>query len=484
MRSHKNLITNTGLFFNGEFRKGLGVPIQSRNPASQEILETIDQATPAQVDEAVRYAAEAQSMWSKIDIRQRVICIRKFIEKIEKHSNELAFLDALDSGNPFKGMQIDIKISLAVMDFFAGLAPEIKGETYPGSNDCLNISVREPLGVVARIIPFNHPLMFACIKSVAPLIAGNSVILKPSEHTPLSALRIAELVGDIFPPGTFNILNGDREIGSALAMHPRVNNVSLVGSGSTGKAVLADASKQIKSVLLELGGKNPLIICPEVDLNLAINTAVKGMNLEWTAGQSCGSTSRLLVHDSLYDEVVEGVSAAFSQISLGLPHDKNTQMGCLSTGGQYQKVNEYIKIGTAEGGVLTTGGVPLNSPHEDGYFIRPTVFSEVDPNMQIAREEIFGPVLSIIRWSKESEALRIANSVNFGLTAGILSPDLNLALRMARDVQAGYVWINNSSDHYPGVPFGGVKDSGLGREECLEEMLAYTQVKSINIQIR
>ena len=474
---------NTGVFYNGEFKNGDSLFL-SRNPATGEEIAEISGASPAIVDKVVEHASKAQLSWSGLDIRERVACVRKFIRQIEEHGSELALLDAIDSGNPYKGMQIDVKISLAVMDLFAGLATEIKGTSFPGSKDCVNFSVREPLGVVTRIVPFNHPMMFTCIKSVAPLIAGNAVIIKPSEHTPLSALRIAELAGNLFPPGIFNVVNGGRDTGSALSQHPKVRSVSLVGSVPTGKAILADASTAIKSVLLELGGKNPLIVCPDTDVDFAVATAVKGMNLTWTAGQSCGSTSRLLVHESLYADVVEGVTEAFRQLKLGIPSHLQTEMGCLTTGPHFEKVKEYLTIGFEEGAKMTTGGIPDQSPNPEGYFIRPTVFTDVDPSMRIANEEIFGPVLSVIPWKSDEQVMEIANSVDYGLTAGILTDDINRALRMSRKIQAGYVWINNSSDHYPGVPFGGYKDSGLGREESLEELLAFTQVKAINIQLR
>ena len=483
MPEQSPLPKHTGIFFNGSFSEG-DTRLQSRNPATGEEILEVSGASPIMVDQIVERASRAQPGWWNLDIRERVACVRNFIHQIEAHGEELAMLDAIDSGNPYKGMLIDIKISLAVMDLFAGLATEIKGASFPGSSERINFSVREPLGVITRIVPFNHPMMFTCIKSVAPLIAGNAVIIKPSEHTPLSALRIAELAGNLFPPGIFNIVNGGRETGSALSQHPKVRNVSLVGSVPTGKAVLADASRTIKSVLLELGGKNPLIVCPDTDVDFAVATAVKGMNLTWTAGQSCGSTSRLLVHESLYDDVVDGVTEAFSQLKLGIPSDKQTEMGCLTTGPHFDKVREYLSIGMAEGARMTTGGLPDQSPHPEGYFIRPTVFSDVDPSMRIANEEIFGPILSVIPWKTDNQVLEIANSVDYGLTAGILSDDINQALRMSREIQAGYVWINNSSDHYPGVPFGGYKDSGLGREECLDEMLAYTQVKAINVHLR
>ena len=474
---------NTGLFFNGGFQNGDGL-LTSTNPATGEMLMEVSGASEASVNLAVTQASDAQPAWARADVRERVAFVRKFIDAIEANAHGLATLDSLDTGNPYQGMQIDVKISLAVMDLFAGLAPEIKGESFPGPGDRINFSVREPLGVVARIVPFNHPFMFACIKSVAPLIAGNAVVIKPSEHTPLSALRIAEMTGNFFPPGIFNVLNGGRETGSALAQHPKVRNVSLVGSVPTGKAVLADASGAVKSVLLELGGKNPLVICPEVDIDFAIATAVKGMNLTWTAGQSCGSTSRLLIHENIYKDVVEGVTEAFRGLTLGIPSDHETEMGCLTTKPHFEKVKEYLGIGVSEGAKMTTGGIPKNMPHPDGCFFRPTLFSDVSPDMRVANEEIFGPILSVLPWSTDDQVIDIANSVDFGLTAGILSNDINQALRMSKEIQAGYVWINNSSDHYPGVPFGGFKDSGLGREECLEEMLAYTQLKAINIHLR
>ena len=335
---------NTGLFFNGAFQNGERL-LTSINPATGEMLMEVSGASEEIVNLAVTQASDAQPAWARADVRERVSCVRKFIDAIEENAQDLAILDSLDTGNPYQGMLIDVKISLAVMDLFAGLAPEIKGESFPGPGDRINFSVREPLGVVARIVPFNHPFMFACIKSVAPLIAGNAVVIKPSEHTPLSALRIAEIAGNFFPPGIFNVLNGGRETGSALAQHPKVRNVSLVGSVPTGKAVLADASCNVKSVLLELGGKNPLVICPEVDIDFAIATAVKGMNLSWTAGQSCGSTSRLLVHESIYKDVVEGVTEAFRGLTLGIPSDHETEMGCLTTKPHFEKVREYLDIG-------------------------------------------------------------------------------------------------------------------------------------------
>lgn len=474
----------TGLFYGGDFHTNSQSTLNSLNPATGEHLLTVSQGSENIVDKVVKVATDAQSSWAALDIQERVYYIRRFMSAIQDSREALAILDSLDTGNPLTGMQLDIKISLAVMELFVGLAPAMKGETFPGSANRLNFTIREPLGVVARIIPFNHPLMFVCIKSVAPLIAGNTIIIKPSEATPLSSLRIAEIVAQIFPPGVFNIINGDKSVGSALARHPSVRNVSLVGSIETGEAVLRDASHSIKSTLLELGGKNPLIVCKDTDINFAAEQSVKGMNLTWTAGQSCGSTSRLLVHASHYDALVDEVTQRFEMIKLGMPVDAQTQMGCLTTLKQFNKVKNYLEIGRQEGGRMTTGGIPDHSPHPSGLFVMPTIFADVTPKMRVAREEIFGPVLSILKWQTESELLEIVNSLRYGLTAGVITNDINQGLRLTKKIEAGYVWINNSSDHYPGVPFGGYKSSGLGREECLEELLEFTQIKAINISIR
>ncbi len=370
-----------------------------------------------------------------------------------------------------------------MIEYFAGLARELKGETVPLGAGQLNYIVREPLGVVAKIVPFNHPIMFAAMKVAAPLAAGNAVIVKPSEQAPLSALRLAELVADIFPAGIFNVLSGGRECGATLASHPGIAKVSLVGSAATGRAVLRSAAETIKPVMLELGGKNALIVCPDADIEAAIEGIVRGMNFAW-AGQSCGSTSRAFIHESAYHRVVSGVVERVKAFRPGIPTEAETTMGCLVNKAQRDRVLDYIQSALAEGARLVTGGkVPDDPRLADGAFVEPTVFADVTPTMRIAREEIFGPVLSILKWTDESELMGAVNDVDVGLTASIWTRSLDVAHRLAARVQVGYVWVNQSSSHFLGTPFGGYKQSGLGREESLEELLAYTQSKSITIKL-
>jgi betaine-aldehyde dehydrogenase len=304
--------------------------------------------------------------------------------------------------------------------------------------------------------------------------------VKPSEETPLSALRMAEIVGDAFPKGILSVVTGGAELGAAICDHPGIAAVSLIGSVQTGKAILKGSADTMKRTQLELGGKNALVICPDADVDAAIEGAVKGMNLGWTAGQSCGSTSRVLVHESLRERVVDGIARRFEAVRLGDPADGATEMGCLSTAGQYRKVTGFIEQAVSEGATLAAGGDPEGVP-SDGFFVRPTLVADVTPDMRIARDEVFGPVLSVLSWHDEDELLAIVNGLDVGLTASVWTRDLDTAMRLTDRIQTGYVWVNDSSDHYLGAPFGGVKQSGHGREECLAELLAYTEQKTVTI---
>jgi len=369
----------TGLFYAGGWHEPVARGrILSRNPATGADLCQVGAADAADLDRTVTAARAAQKGWAALAPLGRARILRAAAARIREHKAELALLDALDSGNPVMGMEFDVELGATLMEFFAGLATEIKGETIPVGAGKLNYVQREPLGVVARIVPFNHPVLFVLAKMSAPLIAGNAVILKPSEETPLSALRVAEIVGDLFPAGVFNVLNGHRDLGVAISAHPGIANVSVVGSVATGRAVMRQGAETLKRVVLELGGKNALVICADADPDKAIAGALKGMNLGWTAGQSCGSTSRVFVHDSLYDMVVSRLAAAFQAIEPGDPVLPTTQMGCLSTKAQYDKTLEYIAIAKGEGARMVAGGaVDLPGPLSNGYFVRPTLFADV-----------------------------------------------------------------------------------------------------------
>jgi betaine-aldehyde dehydrogenase len=349
----------------------------------------------------------------------------------------------------------------------------------------LNYTLREPLGVVARIGAFNHPLLFVGGKVGAPLAAGNTVVIKPAEQTPLSALRIAELWHGVFPPGVFNVVTGGRDAGAALAEHPCVAKIGFIGSVDGGRAVMKSASATLKKLTLELGGKNALIACADTSAEEIAEGVVRGMNFRYVTGQSCNSTSRVFLHESIHDGALAAIVRKVAAIRVGLPTDRDTEMGCLSSRAQYEKTLAYIRLGREEGGRVAYGGKrPADPRLANGYFVEPTVFADVTDDMRIAREEIFGPVVSILRWSGEDELVGRVNALDYGLTASIWTHDLDRAHRLAARVEAGYVWINDASTHHVGVPFGGCKQSGIGREESIDELLACTQVKNVSVTLR
>lgn len=473
------------LFYGGQWHPTKAGETQPTiNPANGEILANVAHAGTEDAQLAVRAAQTAFPSWAAMPSLERSRLLREAAAILRKHASELAMIDAFNTGNPVAEMVRDANIAASGIEFFAGLIPQIKGETIPMGEGNLNYSVREPLGVVARIVAYNHPLMFAAMKIGAPLAAGNTVVIKPPEQAPLSSLRMAELIGSVFPPGVLNVIPGGRECGQALTSHPDVGKITLIGSVPTGKAIMRTAADTLKPVLLELGGKNALIVFPDADLNKAVDGAVRGMNFTW-AGQSCGSTSRIFIHDSIYEEVIGLITQRIGEKHKpGIPTDYSTTMGPLVSKAQYEKVLSYIELGKKEGAKLLLGGKRSADPAlANGFFVEPTVFGDVQVGMAIAQEEIFGPVLSAFRWSSEEQLFAAVNSVNYGLTASIWTTNLSTAHRAAARVQAGYVWVNNSSQHFLGAPFGGYKQSGIGREECFDELLEFTQIKNVNVTL-
>ncbi|MDR7482102.1 MAG: aldehyde dehydrogenase family protein [Armatimonadota bacterium] len=473
------------LFIGGrweESRSGRTLP--TYNPATREVLAHVPLADEADVDLAVTAAHAAAPAWTATPPAERAVRLRQLATALRQHRDVLARLDALNSGNVITGMRRDVDWAAEALDYFAGLTPELKGETYPTGLGEFACTVREPYGVVAKINPYNHPLRFAAEKLAAPLAAGNTVVIKPPEQAPLSSLVLGRLVADLFPPGVVNIVTGDGPTtGAALVRHPLVRRVALIGSVEAGRAVMRAAADGLKVVTLELGGKNPLILFPDVPPDEAAEAAVGAMNLN-RAGQSCSSTSRVFVHRDLHDAFVDALLARLRVLRLGLPEADDSQVGCLVSREQYEKVLEYIEAGRREGARLLYGGGPPEDPAlRRGFFVQPTLFDGVRPQMRIAQEEIFGPVIAVLTWDDEEEMLRQANAVIYGLSAAIYTRDSARALRVARRLEAGYVWVNIPGGHALGVPYGGVKQSGIGREECLEELLSYTQVKSIRMRL-
>jgi NAD-dependent aldehyde dehydrogenases len=480
-----NLPQQRDLYYGGAWHKPTaGNRTVVTSPSTGESLGEVGDADAADVDAAVASARAGLKVWRDVHPNERAKILRRIAGLVRENALELAAIDAADCGNPVKAMLGDADIASAQLEFFAGLVTEMKGASIPMGSAAINFSVREPVGVVAKILPFNHPFMFVAGKSAAPLAAGNAVIVKPPEQAPLSALRFAELVDGLLPPGVFNVLPGGRAAGAAIAGHPGIAMVSLIGSVPTGRAVMQAASATLKPLLLELGGKNALIAYPDADPREVAQAMAAGMNFTW-CGQSCGSTSRAFLHSSIYDEVLALVPEACRSFKPGNPLDMSTTMGALASRQQYERVLEFIAAGKSEGARLICGGeTPADARLSGGCFVPPTVFADVEAHMRIAHEEIFGPVLSVMPWTDETAMLEAVNAVDYGLTCSIWTNDLNAAHRTATAVEAGYVWVNEVSKHFLGTPFGGVKQSGLGREECLSELLAYTQEKNIHIRIR
>jgi len=480
------LPTHRGLYYGGAWHDSVGgrqAPVVS--PSTGGSLGNAADAGSEDVDRAVKAARAAFALWRDTPAQDRAKAIRAASAILRANAEELAYLEALDTGNPFQAMLFDVGISADYMDYFAGLVTEIKGATIPIGPGSLNYTLREPLGVVARIGAFNHPLLFVAGKCGAPLAAGNTLVVKAAEQTPITALRVAELWEGVFPPGVFNVLTGGRDAGAALVAHPKVAKVGFIGSVNAGRAVMSAAGATLKALTLELGGKNALIACADATPAEVADGVVRGMNFRYVTGQSCNSTSRVYLHSDIHDATLPEIVARVSQLKVGLPTERESEVGCLSSQTQFDKTMSYIRLGIEGGARLACGGKrPADPKLARGFFVEPTVFADVTDDMRIAREEIFGPVVSILRWTDENDLLECVNALDVGLTCSIWTHDLDRAHRLASKVEAGFVWINGAAQHWVGVPFGGYKQSGIGREESIEELLACTQIKNVNVTLK
>ena len=455
---------------------------ESLNPANEEVIAKVPRGSALDVQRAVEAAEKAQPAWAALPVGQRAGILKKLAEAITARSAEFLYLEVLDTGNVINKMTADVAMGVNSLLYYAGLGYEVRGSTIPATPDNLHLTIREPYGVVGRIIPFNHPVLFAISRLGAPLITGNTMVIKPPQQSPLSAALLAEICRDFLPPGVVNIITGTGgEVGDAIVRHPKIKRLALIGSSETGMAIQKTAAEgAIKNITLELGGKNPMVVFPDADLPRAVQAAVDGMNFAWE-GQSCGSTSRLLLHESVYDQVLEGVVKTIGALRLGDPSDWDSDAGPINNKPQYDKTVYYSGVGEEEGARLMIGGKrPEGEEFKRGYWFEPTVFADVTPEMRIANEEIFGPIISVMKWSDVDKMYEIANSVDVGLTASVFTRDLNTAVIAARKIQSGYIWVNQTAAHYPATPFGGYKNSGIGREECFEDMLSYTEEKTIH----
>jgi betaine-aldehyde dehydrogenase len=461
-----------------------GERFTSVNPATGRPLCEVEQADAADVDRAVEAAARAFPGWSAMMGAARGRTLRRAAELLRARKDELARLEVLDTGKPIaEAMAVDVDSGADCLEYFAGIAASVAGEHVDLGGQAFFYTRREPLGVCAGIGAWNYPLQIACWKSAPALACGNTMVFKPSELTPVTALKLAEVFAEAgLPAGAFNVVQGDARTGQALVRHPKVAKVSLTGEVSTGSRVMADAAATLKHVTMELGGKSPLIVFGDADLENAVRAAM--LANFYTQGEVCSNGTRVFVERSLHNAFLDKLVARAEAMVVGDPLDPATHVGALISEEHLERVLGYVAAGKEAGARLLCGGERVRVPGlEDGYFVRPAVFSACEDGMSIVREEIFGPVMSVLTFDGEDEVVARANGTDFGLAAGVFTRDLARGHRVIARLQAGTCWINNYNITPIEMPFGGYKRSGLGRENGTAAVQHYTQIKSVYVEL-
>lgn len=484
-RVEKFLQGTKKLYINGEFVESASAKtFETPNPATGETLATLYEGEAEDINRAVKAARKAfdEGKWSKMSAAQRSRLMYKLADLMEEHKEALAQLETLDNGKPIRETtNADLPLAIEHMRYYAGWSTKITGQTIPVAGPFFNYTRHEAVGVVGQIIPWNFPLLMAMWKLGAALATGCTVVLKPAEQTPLSALYLAELIEEAgFPPGVVNIVPGFGETaGQALVDHPEVDKIAFTGSTEVGKLIMERCAKTIKRVTLELGGKSPNIILPDADLTKAIPGALNGVM--FNQGQVCSAGSRVFIQKKHFDNVVSDMASHAKNIKQGFGLDQNTEMGPLVSAEQQNRVLNYIEKGINEGAELLAGG---QKPHEEGFFVEPTIFADVKDDMTIAKEEIFGPVIAAMPFEDLDELIDRANKTEYGLAAGLWTQDVAKAHYVANRLRAGTVWVNCYNAFDAASPFGGFKQSGLGREMGSYALNNYTEVKSVWISLK
>ncbi|WP_423875389.1 aldehyde dehydrogenase family protein [Bradyrhizobium sp.] len=460
-----------------------GRTFKSLNPATEEVIATIAEGNEADVNRAVAAARRAfEGPWRTMRAAQRGNLLLKWAELLKRHADEIIEIESLDGGKPISATtRQDFPAAIDTLTYYAGWADKISGDVVPTRDDALTYTVREPVGVVAAIVPWNFPLMIGMWKLAPALACGCTVVMKPAELTSLSALRIGELALEAgIPPGVFNIVTGPgRVVGDALVNHPDVDKVTFTGSPGVGRGIMKGAASNFKRVSLELGGKSANVIFDDANLDAAAKAAAAG--IFFNAGQVCSAGSRVLVQEGAYDEVVERLAERAKSLRMGDLLDRNTSLGPVISEKQMKSILDYVDIGQKEGASLVTGGERIG---KRGYFISPAVFADVKHEMRISQEEIFGPVVSVIKFKDEADALRIANGTAYSLAAGVWSRDMGRVQRFAKRARAGTVWINTYGYTDVRLPWGGERDSGLGREHGTAAIENFTEPKAIWMNLK
>jgi aldehyde dehydrogenase (NAD+) len=448
------------------------------DPATEQLIARVAESDSADVEAAVRSARAAfEGPWGQIRASERGHMLLRFADQIRQHADELVELESFDSGKPVAAIRRqDLPAVLDTLSYYAGWADKINGQVVPARADALTYTVREPLGVVAAIVPWNFPLMIGMWKIAPALACGCTVVLKPAELTSLTALRLGELaLAAGLPPGVLNVVTGfGATAGAALVNHPDVDKVTFTGSPAVGRQILRGAAGNFKRVTLELGGKSANIIFPDADLEAAVKAASAG--IFFNSGQVCSAGSRILVHEAVYDQVVERLVARAKAVRVGNPRDRATTMGPLVSSLQMKRVLDYIEVGQREGARIVAGGSRLG---ERGFFVSPTVFADVEHGMRISQEEIFGPVAAVLRFRDEEHAIKLANGTRYSLAAGVWSADIGRVHRFIRRLKAGTVWVNTFGPTDVRLPWGGAGDSGFGREHGEVAIENFTEPKSV-----
>ncbi|EIW74570.1 aldehyde dehydrogenase [Coniophora puteana RWD-64-598 SS2] len=476
---------NTGVYINGEFRDGSdSTTIDIINPTTGRVLTKISEATAKDVDIAVEAAQKAfETSWGlKCPGAQRSILLNRLADLMEKNHDELAAIEAIDVGKTFNwAKNADVASSIACIRYYAGWADKITGQVIETTEAKLTYTRHEPIGVVGHIIPWNFPLLIMCWKLGPALATGNTIVLKPSEVAPLSPIRMCELIAEAgFPPGVVNVVTGyGNTVGNAISMHESIEKISFTGSTVVGRKVMEAAAKSnLKNVTLELGGKGPNIIFNDADLDQAVNWAAFGVF--WSAGQVCCSGSRIFVQDGIYDKFLEKLTEKVKAINAGDPFGDTIWHGPQVSEGHYKRIMEYIQSGKDDGAKVHIGGERIGT---EGFFIEPTVFTETTPEMRIVKDEIFGPVAVLIKFSDEQDVIRQANDTVYGLSAAVFTTNLNRAIETAHQIKAGMTFINCTNSPESNVPFGGFKQSGVGRELGEYALQHYTNVKAVHVNL-
>ena len=468
-------------FINGSWQKSAsGKTLDVLNPAKGELLARVQAGDARDVDIAVKAAQTAFASWGKTSAMERQGVLLEIANRIQKRARDYAELETRNVGKPSReSANIDIPYAIDHFRYFAGVLRNLQGITQSVDPTMMHFTLREPLGVVGLILPWNFPLLMVSWKLAPALAAGNTVVLKPAEQTPLTALELANDLRDLLPPGVFNVLTGyGPDVGAPLASHPGVRKLAFTGETTTGRLILQYASENIVPATMELGGKSPHIIFPDADVERAIEGVMIGVFLN--QGEVCTAGSRLFVHDAIYDSFVGKLVAKVKGLKIGDPLKEDTQLGAIVSREQMEKVLSYIEIGKKEGATVLCGGNrPADPALSKGFFVNPTIFGNVKNTMRIAQEEIFGPVVCVLRWKEYDAMIAEANDIAYGLAAGLWTENLPLAVKTAKALQAGTVWINAYNALYAGAPFGGYKKSGYGRECSFETLLHYTQTKSV-----